>query len=374
MDRERLSDLLKHPAQVADGDLESLRTMAERFPWFSGARLLLAVGEQRTGNMLAREGHSDPAAHLPSRHVLFDLVHAVPPAPVPTLRVVEPEPPATAQEAPPEPDPLPASATLAFAPEAVPPAVEHYPAELTDRTLEPAGMETIEIHTVFPQEPPAPAEPPAPEAPPEQDYLDRLFLEAATSSHYDLGLVPAPVEPIAVPPEPPPPAVPLGVAPMPAGPEPVAPVVEEVPVQATPVRLRFTDWLEQPGTAPPAPPPPAPAPAPMVVAAPLKADPTPVAEKDKPAPASQQEIMDRFIQQATPPAPAEKAVFFNPQKAAKRSLQDDGMVSETLARIHEKQGNFAKAREVYDRLAAKHPEKSVYFAALSKALEGRSNK
>ena len=88
----------------------------------------------------------------------------------------------------------------------------------------------------------------------------------------------------------------------------------------------------------------------------------------------QKEIMDHFIQHSTPARTTEKAVFFNPQQAAKRSLQDDGMVSETLARIHEKQGNFAKAREVYDRLALKHPEKSVYFAALSKALEARSNK
>ena len=87
-----------------------------------------------------------------------------------------------------------------------------------------------------------------------------------------------------------------------------------------------------------------------------------------------QEIMEQFIQRSSPLPSAAKAEFFNPQQAAKRSLQDDGLVSETLARIHEKQGNLAKAKEVYDRLAVKHPEKSVYFAALSKALEGRMNK
>ena len=391
MDRERLSDLLQHPVQVADGDLESLRTMAERFPWFSGARLLLAVGEQRTGNMLAREGHSDPAAHLPSRQVLFDLVHTATPAPAPTLRAVKAEPPAAAlTQVPHIPDPQPTSPALALAPQdqEVPPAEVHPTPGLADPGMQPFGIEPVELHAVLHQATTAPHEPPAlaPESPSsmaelEQDYFDRLFLEATTNSHYHLGPVPTPasiptpVETITVPPEPESSSALNDMVPLPTVPEPIAPLLEAVSVPSAPVRLRFTDWLEQPGTTPPVPPllasPHAPAPK---VAQFRVADPTPAAAKDKTVPASQHEIMDRFIQQASPPAPVEKAVFFNPQKAAKRSLQDDGMVSETLARIHEKQGNFAKAREVYDRLAAKHPEKSVYFAALSKALEGRSNK
>jgi TolA-binding protein len=49
-------------------------------------------------------------------------------------------------------------------------------------------------------------------------------------------------------------------------------------------------------------------------------------------------------------------------------------VTETLARIHEQQGNYAKAIETYRRLALKYPDKSAYFAGLSKALEARLNK
>ena len=66
-----------------------------------------------------------------------------------------------------------------------------------------------------------------------------------------------------------------------------------------------------------------------------------------------------------------KAEFFDPQRAAKRSLDDHAdMVTETLARIYEKQGNYAKAIAAYERLAVKHPEKRDYFQGLAKFLQG----
>jgi cytochrome c-type biogenesis protein CcmH/NrfG len=50
------------------------------------------------------------------------------------------------------------------------------------------------------------------------------------------------------------------------------------------------------------------------------------------------------------------------------------MVTETLARIYEKQGNLPKAIDAYYRLALKYPEKGAYFAALAKVLEEQSTK
>ena len=92
---------------------------------------------------------------------------------------------------------------------------------------------------------------------------------------------------------------------------------------------------------------------------------------DHPPPGS---LIDQFIAHSTPP-PVARTGFFKPQVVAKQSLDDtSGLVTETLARIHAQQGNLAKAIETYQRLALKYPDKSAYFAALSKALEARLNK
>lgn len=401
MDRERLTELLQHPARAGSNDLAGLRAMAERFPWFSGARLLLAVGENGSGSVLAAEDQGSAAAHLPSRTVLFDLIRAAAdnlPAQLRTAWKDAPKDAATSSAALPEsfaaspektaktgdPEPVlhapPASSDPAGHPS--PPANEAPQAEgwqaqltvatTTDELDGPDGGEGLNTRPAADAPPPmrhaqaAPARPDGKGQPDrERDFLDNLFVEALATTSYDIGQW-------GTPPPPPPAAAITQPTPVPAG-QPrehsrggadreTAP--SPAPMHTAPMaKMRFTDWLEQnPGTqqAPAVQTPPVPhrtasgAPAPPVT--------------------DQRELMDRFIGQATPAPTAVKAAFFNPQKAAKRSLQDAGMVSETLARVHEKQGNFTKAREVYDRLATLHPEKSVYFAALSKALEGRSNK
>jgi hypothetical protein len=150
----------------------------------------------------------------------------------------------------------------------------------------------------------------------------------------------------------------------------VPPTGQEATAPAPPTagRKRFTDWLDDaPPAAPATPPPPTTAPAvPMPMAQPLP----PAAGR----PVDTGSLIDRFIQQSTP-APPPKTGFFKPQVVAKQSLDDTaGLVTETLAQVHEKQGNYAKAIETYRRLALKYPAKSAYFAALSQALEARLNK
>lgn len=389
MDRERLARLLEEPSRVAREDLSDLRAMAERFPWFSGAQLLLAVGEHAAGDMRFDERLQATAAHLPSRAMLFDAVHAPAPPPLTIVRDEPVRPPTerTTIVPPPRPAPPPtppapveARAVDVIAAPAPPPGV--VPVTEEQVAVEPVAVLPIVPMLVEPVADPVPDT--APEAPPgpeeaapaaeplPADPLDLQIRQAAAASGYDLTrLAPAP----------PPPAPALPLAPLPAAAAPLAPASPLEPPPAPPsitmaTRLRFTDWLDQAGSEDlPS------LPAPSVPTEPsvmdwLRAEgPAEPARPQAPVPPgdSAKDIVDRFIQ-GTMPAPAKKVEFFTPQQAAKRSLEDDGLVSETLARIHAKQGNITKAIEAYQRLALKHPEKSAYFAALSKALEGGSNK
>lgn len=56
--------------------------------------------------------------------------------------------------------------------------------------------------------------------------------------------------------------------------------------------------------------------------------------------------------------------FFDPVRNAKESLvEQDDLVSETLAKIHVMQRNYGKAIEAYEQLMLLYPEKKVFFAS-----------
>jgi hypothetical protein len=447
MDRERLTALLSNPGEVARQDLQDLQDLAQRFPWFSGARLLLAVGEDKAGDVLSNDRATAAAAHLPSPAVLFDLNRKDSPRPQAPMHVVRDaadldvvnllEAPdrhqaasalPTAAELPPPPT-LPAPMDPA-PPPALGPVVAPSPTPAAT-AAPPVGP--TPGHVIVPNAPPAPPEPevppPAPGVDPavEQapDPLSLLYREAAASAPYDLGQVssppakstgssqhvhalaahvPAPANtdplaylyreteaapiqapalPVASPPAPPPPLVPALSMPSGTPPQQAVPeqdIMQAVSAQELPqhARFRFSTWLDM-ATAATTVPAAVPGAETMTSAPVARMEP----ETDRSIRTirpgleelpSTEEILERFIQRPETGTAPQKTAFFTPQLAAKRSLQDEGLVSETLGKIHEAQGNHAKAMEVYTRLAQLHPDKSVYFAALLKALEGRTNK
>jgi hypothetical protein len=66
----------------------------------------------------------------------------------------------------------------------------------------------------------------------------------------------------------------------------------------------------------------------------------------------------------------EEQKFYKPEQQAKESLLDnEHLVTETLAKIYALQGNTAKAIRAYQILSLKNPQKSAYFAALIQELK-----
>ncbi len=78
---------------------------------------------------------------------------------------------------------------------------------------------------------------------------------------------------------------------------------------------------------------------------------------------TKRDIIDRFIREE-PRISKPRAAFFNPGDSAVRSnMDEEEIVSETLARLYAEQGNVQKAIHIYEKLSLINQEKSRYFAA-----------
>ncbi len=86
--------------------------------------------------------------------------------------------------------------------------------------------------------------------------------------------------------------------------------------------------------------------------------------KEETSKLTKDQIIEKFIRE-NPSISRPKAEFYNPINVAQQSVVDqENIVSETLAKIYLKQGHTEKAIKVFEKLSLKYPEKSSYFASL----------
>lgn len=80
-------------------------------------------------------------------------------------------------------------------------------------------------------------------------------------------------------------------------------------------------------------------------------------------------IIESFIQsnpKITPDRPAQSEIVDFSKDSVKES---DHLITDTLAEIYLKQGNYAKAIFAYEKLSLKYPEKNAYFAGQIKEIK-----
>ena len=83
---------------------------------------------------------------------------------------------------------------------------------------------------------------------------------------------------------------------------------------------------------------------------------------EKPERTQKEDLIDKFIKDSPALARGHDIPPAGKDLSDASSLDSDSFMTETLARIYEKQGLLKKAIYAYEKLSLKYPEKSTYFA------------
>jgi hypothetical protein len=95
---------------------------------------------------------------------------------------------------------------------------------------------------------------------------------------------------------------------------------------------------------------------------------------EKPARTQKEDLIDKFIKDPPALARGHDIPPGGKDLSDASSLDSDSFMTETLARIYEKQGLLKKAIYAYEKLSLKYPEKSTYFASQINRIKSQLEK
>ena len=83
----------------------------------------------------------------------------------------------------------------------------------------------------------------------------------------------------------------------------------------------------------------------------------------------EENLIDKFVETEPRISKPKREEFFSPMQSAKESLiENDEIVTETLARVYLEQAHYDKAIAAYEKLSLKIPQKSSFFASQIKLI------
>ena len=83
----------------------------------------------------------------------------------------------------------------------------------------------------------------------------------------------------------------------------------------------------------------------------------------------EENLIDKLVETEPRISKPKKEEFFSPVQSAKESLiENDEIVTETLARVYLEQAHYDKAIASYEKLSLKFPQKSSFFASQIKLI------